>query len=95
MSAYVISDIAVPDRKRWEVYRRDVAAIVARHGGEYLVRGNQFEVLEGDWQPTWLTVIRFPDRAAAHAFLDDPDFQPLRKMREVIAKTRLIVVDGV
>jgi uncharacterized protein (DUF1330 family) len=95
MSAYLIGDIEVPDLKRYEVYRRDLAAIVARHGGEYLVRGGEFEVIEGDWQPVRLFLFRFPDRKAIHAFLDDPDYQPLRKLRGLIAKTRLIAVDGI
>jgi uncharacterized protein (DUF1330 family) len=95
MSAYLIGDIEVPDPKRYEVYKRDLAAIVARHGGEYLVRGGEFEVIEGDWKPVRLVLFRFPDRKAIHAFLDDPDYQPLRNLREIIAKTRLIAVDGV
>ncbi len=95
MSAYLIIDVDVPDPKRYEVYKRDVVAIVARHGGEYLVRGGEFEVIEGDWRPTRLVLFRFPDRKAIHAFLDDPDYQPLRNLRHLIAKSRLIAVDGV
>jgi uncharacterized protein (DUF1330 family) len=77
------------------VYKRDVAKIIARHGGEYLVRGGEFEVIDGDWQPARLVLLRFPDRKAIHAFLDDPDYLPLRNLRKLIAKSHVIAVDGV
>ena len=95
MSAYLISDVDIPNPKRYEVYKRDVLKIVARHGGEYLVRGGEFEVIEGDWKPARIVLIRFPDRAAIHAFLNDPDYVPLRNLRNLIAKSRMIAVDGV
>jgi uncharacterized protein (DUF1330 family) len=95
MSAYLIGDISIPDPKRYEVYKRDLAAIVARHGGEYLARYGDFEVLEGDWQPTRLVLFRFPSRQAIRDFLDDPDYRPLRDLRQIIGKTRLIAVDGI
>ena len=95
MSAYLIFDVDIPNPKRYEVYKRDVAKIIARHGGEYLVRGGEFEVIDGDWQPARLVLLRFPDRKAIHAFLDDPDYLPLRNLRKLIAKSHVIAVDGV
>ena len=95
MSAYLIIDVDIPNPKRYEVYKRDVVKVIARHGGEYLVRGGEFEVIEGDWQPARLVLLRFPDRAAIHAFLIDPDYVPLRNLRNLIAKSRMIAVDGV
>ena len=95
MSAYLIFDVVIPNPKLYEVYRRNVVKLLARHGGEYLVRGGEFEVLEGDWQPVRLVLIRFPDRGAIHAFLEDPDYVPLRKLRQLIAKSHMIAVDGI
>ena len=95
MSAYLIFDVDIPNPKRYEVYKRDVLKILARHGGEYLVKGGEFEVLEGDWQPVRLVLLRFPDRAAIHAYLNDPDYVPLRTLRNLLAKSHMIAVDGV
>jgi uncharacterized protein (DUF1330 family) len=94
MSAYMIVDTDIRDTDRYEAYKRAVPALIARHGGDYLVRGGAFEVIEGDWQPTRLVLLRFPDRAAIHAFLDDPDYQPLRALRHAIADCSLVAVDG-
>ncbi len=94
MSAYMIVDTDIHDAEQYEAYKRAVPALIARHGGEYLVRGGAFEVLEGDWRPTRLVLLCFPDRAAIHAFLADPDYQPLRALRHRIAGCSLIAVDG-
>ena len=72
-----------------------VPALIARHGGEYLVRGGAHQVLEGSWQPTRLVLFRFPDRAAIRAFLDDPDYAPLKALRQRSASADLVAVDGI
>jgi uncharacterized protein (DUF1330 family) len=94
MPAYLIADIVIRDAERYEAYKRVVPALIARHGGEYLVRGGAFDVLEGDWRPTRLVLFRFPDRAAIHAFMNDPDYAPLATMRHEIATSSLVAVDG-
>ena len=94
MPAFLIVDMAVKDAERYAEYRRAAPALVARHGGEYLVRGGEVEVLEGGWKPARLVVIRFPDRKAAHAFLNDPEYLPWAKVRHDATDSNLIVVDG-
>ena len=63
--------------------------------GEYLVRGGAFEVLEGDWQPTRLVLLRFPDMQSGKAFVNDPEYQPLKALRHRVAKTNMVAVAGV
>ena len=94
MPAYMIVDVDIRDLQRYEDYKREVPALIAKHGGEYLVRGGAFEVLEGDWQPTRMVLFRFPSRAAIRAFMDDPAYRPLAALRHEIAKSRIIAVDG-
>ena len=94
MPAYMIVDVDVRDAARYEDYKREVPALIARHGGEYLVRGGAHEVIEGDWQPTRMVIFRFPSRAAIRAFMDDPDYLPLAALRHEIARSRIIAVDG-
>ena len=38
MTAYLIVDVAIRDPQRYEDYKQKVPALIARHGGEYLVR---------------------------------------------------------
>ena len=95
MPAYPIVDVDLRDSAAYEAYKRDVPALIARHGGEYLVRGGEHEVLEGDWRPHRLVLFRFPDRAAIRAFMADPDYAPLKALRQRIASTDAVAVDGI
>jgi uncharacterized protein (DUF1330 family) len=95
MAAYLIVDVNLADPAAYETYKAQVPALIARHGGEYLVRGGTLEVLEGDWHPTRLVLFRFPNRAAIHAFMTDPDYAPLKALRLSIATTSAIAVDGI
>ena len=94
MSAYMIVDIDVLKPKEYESYKRDVPNLIEKHGGEYLVRGGDFEVIEGEWTPTRLVIFRFPDRQSIRAFLDDPEYQPLKLLRHKVATSSIVVVDG-
>ncbi|MFO1413732.1 MAG: DUF1330 domain-containing protein [Burkholderiales bacterium] len=94
MSAYLIVDVAIRDPQRYEEYKQKVPALIARHGGEYLVRGGAHEVLEGTWQPSRLVLFRFPSRDAIKAFMNDPDYRPLAALRHSIADSSLVAVDG-
>ena len=56
MSAYAIVELEITDPELFETYRAQVPAIVARYGGEYLVRGGTVTTEEGDWQPKRVVV---------------------------------------
>ena len=94
MSAYMIVDVDISDPQQYELYKRAVPALIRRHGGEYLVRGGAFEVVEGDWRPTRLVLFRFPSRQAIHDFMNDPDYQPLKALRQRISTGSIVAVDG-
>lgn len=95
MASYLIAAVAVHDPEGYEQYRAAVPALVRKHGGEYLVRGGALEVVEGEWSPRRLAVLRFPDRNAALAFLNDPEYLPLKEIRHRVAHTDLLLVEGV
>ena len=95
MAAYMIVNLDIKDPAAYEKYKAEVPALVRKHGGEYLVRGGSFEVLEGNWNPVRLVLFSFPDKASVHAFMNDPEYQPLKKLRQRIAETDAVVVDGV
>ncbi len=95
MAAYMIVNMEVKDPAAYEDYKAKVPALIARHGGEYLVRGGKLEVLEGDWKPTRLVLFRFPDVAAVHAFHDDPEYQPYKTLRQRVCRTDAVVVEGI
>ena len=95
MSVYMIVDIEVHDPVTYDQYKAGVPPLVHKHGGEYLVRGGEMRVLEGEWNPSRLVVLRFPTLEAAEAFHNDPAYQPLKALRQSATTTNLVVVQGV
>lgn len=95
MSAYLFASIEILDGTAYEEYRKRVPAVIAAHGGRYLVRGGTVERLEGDGPFNRLVILEFPDMAQLKAFYGSADYQPLIAIRQRAAKSNLIAVQGV
>ena len=96
MAVYMILEADVHDPEAYEIYKQAAPQYVARHGGEYCVRGGESTVFGGDWQPGRVVILKFPSRAAYDAFMDDPDYRPWREKREAMTTIKKwVVIDGV
>ena len=95
MPAYLIVDIDVRDPVRYEEYKREVPRLIKKHGGEYLVRGGEVEVLEGTWEPGRLVVFRFPSRQAIRELSEDPEYRPLKALRQEVTRSNVVAADGI
>lgn len=94
MSAYVIVNLDIRSEAAYEEYKAKVPALIRKHGGEYLVRGGKFVVYEGDWRPGRLVILRFPDLASVQNLFADPEYQPLISLRQSVAKSEIVAVEG-
>ncbi len=95
MSAYVIVQIEVTDPETFEAYRAQVAPTLEAHGGEYVVRGGEQEVLEGDWSYPRTVVLKFPSVEQAKAWHASAEYEGPKALRLSASKGNMIVVDGV
>ena len=91
----MIVDIEVTDPVRYEDYKRLASAAITAHGGTYLVRGGASEVLDGDWTPRRLVVLRFDSVAKAKAWRESPEYAQAKAIRETCARVNMVVVEGV
>jgi uncharacterized protein (DUF1330 family) len=81
MAAYFVLMQQVDDIDRYrDEYIRDVRPLLRKHGAEVLVTGFTFVAAEGH-PPNSTVVIRFADVEAAQAFLDDPEYKPVKDLR--------------
>jgi uncharacterized protein (DUF1330 family) len=94
MSAYVVVDITIRDRKSYERYKELAAPTVSAYGGRYLVRGGATESLEGDWHPPRLVILEFPDAEAGRAWWNSPEYEPAKALRQSCADTVMLLVQG-
>lgn len=95
MFSFLIGDITVKDAAAYEQYRSEVGDVIARHHGEYVVRGWELEVIAGDWRPNRLIILRFPDKASVRAYLNDPLFHKLDELRLCAIVSRVVMAEGV
>jgi len=95
MPAYVIVDITVTDPVGYEEYKKLAPPAVAAYGGKYLARGGKVQTLEGDWAPTRLVILEFESAERAKAWLNSPEYREARQMRHRVAKTNMVVIEGV
>jgi len=95
MPAYIYANVEVTDPAAYEVYRAQVPALIAAHGGRYLVRGGACEVLEGDAVPQRQVILEFPDMAQLKAFYRSPAYQVLVGIRQSAARGHLFAIEGV
>jgi uncharacterized protein (DUF1330 family) len=95
VAAYVIYQGEVLDAKRYDEYKTKGAASILAAGGRYLVRGGDFEVLEGEAPAGRTVVLEFPSMQAALDWYRSDEYTEIRKIREGAARARMYVVEGV
>ena len=95
MAAYIIVDLEVTDPTGYEEYRALVPATIEKYGGRYLVRGGQYETLEGDWSPQRVVVLEFDSVERAKAWYDSAEYREPKALRHRTAKAKMILVEGV
>jgi len=94
-SAYILANVDVKDPQAYEEYKRLSTIAMKAHGAEVCVRGGKVEVLEGDWAPERLVMLKFPSVEAAKAFNSSAEYDAARNARQGIAVMRMVLVEGV
>ncbi|MBD3648191.1 MAG: DUF1330 domain-containing protein [Pseudomonadales bacterium] len=96
MKAYVIVDITIENSEDFMEYVGQIPALIAKHGGRYLVRGAEPEtVLAQSESPQYLAVLEFPSRESANAFLEERNSVGLADLFARTTKSRILLADGV
>jgi len=94
-SAYIIANVEVTNPVQYEDYKKWSTEAMKAHGAEVCVRGGKVEVLEGDWAPQRIVILKFPSVEAAKRFNESPEYGKARTARQGAAIMRMIVVEGV
>jgi uncharacterized protein (DUF1330 family) len=92
---YVIAQISVKDPEAYKEYVAEVTPIVAKFGGEYLIRGGKSETVEGTAPGARTVVIRFPSYQAAKDWYTSPDYAGTRKLRQAASTSVQTLAEGV
>ena len=94
--AYIVVESNVSDPETFKRYMAAAPEVVKAFDGEYLVRGGRMQVLEGDWKPARMTVLRYPSFEQAQAMYDSPAYVQARQLRHgATACFNMVLVEGV
>lgn len=92
--AYLVVDTVGDNPEAMAEYRRLAGPVVEQFGGRYIVRGGQFEVLEGQWRPQRLVIVEFPSMEVARAFYASPEYLAARRARDGFSNFQMVLVEG-
>lgn len=96
MPAYMIIVAQIADRDAFiSGYGKAAAELVARFGGKYVLRAPGAELLEGGFgENASIVISEWPDKAAAQAFWNAPEYAEIRKLREGIADCQVLQIEA-
>jgi len=95
MPAYVIVETDIHDPEQYEQYKAASPAAVAGGGGRFVARGGELAVFEGDWNPSRLVILEFPDLETAKAWYASEQYQAAKQLRDGAARLNMVAVEGV
>jgi uncharacterized protein (DUF1330 family) len=76
-------------------YQKEVAPLIARFGGEYILVGSDLLPLETEFPGGGGAVVsKWPDRAAALAFWNSAEYAEVKKLRHGTGQFQVVLVDG-
>jgi len=94
MSAYVVVQVTVQDPDRYEGYKALTPETIHSHGGRFVVRGGDLEVVEGEWGYQRLVVLEFDSLEQAKGWYASPEYQEASKIRQSASEGLVIIADG-
>jgi uncharacterized protein (DUF1330 family) len=94
MKAYVIATETINDQAMFDTYRQEVVGTIVPFGGQFIVRGGNLTVLEGEWSHPRLVIIEFPSRAAAEGWYGSDAYKKIIALRLKSSVGNVIIVDG-
>ncbi len=94
MPAYLIANVEIKDAEKFKDYTKAALPVVKQLGGKFLVRGGDFEICEGGWNPKRLVLVEFESMEKAKQFYNSPEYTAIKDLRQSSAYTEWVFVDG-
>lgn len=95
MKAYCLFDnVHLKDVTKLDSYKERVGSVVQKFNGEYLVLGGKIRAIEGNWEPSTLVMIAFPDFETANAWYDSEEYRELKALRMEGVDCNAVIMEG-
>ena len=90
---YWIVRVDIDDMEQYRKYISANAAPFRKWGARFLVRGGEFECVEGSCRGR-NAVIEFPSYEAAHDCWHSPEYQEAIALRSGVSRADLVIIHG-
>ncbi len=94
MTAYVVAQISIHDRARYDRYVAGFLPTLKPYGGRLLAAQEQPQVLEGDWACDKVILLAFPDQAQALAWAGCDEYQAIAGDRLAATEGPVLLIQG-
>jgi uncharacterized protein (DUF1330 family) len=94
MSAYVVAQLSIHDRARYDRYAAAFLPTLKPFGGRLLAADEGPAVLEGAWEHEKLVLIAFADPEAASAWAASPAYQAIAPDRHAASAAVVLLAQG-
>lgn len=95
MSAYILFDnLTVTSPEDLGTYKSQVAEVVGKHQGKYVVLGGKTRVIEGLVTPNYLVMIQFPSFEMAENWYDSDEYKNLKALRLSATTSTGVIIEG-
>ncbi|MFY2824051.1 DUF1330 domain-containing protein [Ruegeria sp. MALMAid1280] len=92
---YIVGTVTIQNKDWIAEYRPKTAELLEKHGGKILVRGAPVETLEGKApEANAILVVEFPSVESALAWYNDPEYAPLRDLRQTGSTVDWVLVEA-
>jgi uncharacterized protein (DUF1330 family) len=95
MNAFVLAQLAISDRAKYERYARAVPATLEPYGGTVVVADDAPHVLEGAWANDRVVMIGFPGPDDALAWAASDAYRRIAPLREQSTTTTAVLLSPV
>ena len=94
MSGFAIFNVEIKKPEEYKEYVEKVKPIAEKFGGEYIVRGGETTIVEGNWTHPRTVVIKFPSYEKALEWYNSEEYQPVKQIRLDNAVANGIIIKG-
>lgn len=94
-AVYMVGTSDVKNPEAMGEYAEKVPPVSAKYGIEALAASNAFEVVDGTWPRQQMVLLRFPSEEKFKAFWSDPDYVPMKELREASSEGEHVLFPAV
>ncbi len=94
MSTYVLAQLTIHDRARYDRYAAQFMDVLSHFEGRLLAADESPEVLEGDWPHQKVVLIEFKDKDEAARWAASPEYRKIAIDREGSTDATVLSVRG-